>query len=579
MFAAEDARATALDSLLLHAWVVGSNKPQSNQIRNVDEVRLKQEDFEILGCLGQGQFGLIEAVKCRINGQIYAMKTIEKLSAIRAGPQLSLSLEKHIHRLSTGFKNPPAPQLLAAFQNETSLSLITTYAPCGSLWDRICSFSASGHTRLAEEEIKWWAAQMIQAIDWLHQLKYVHRDIKPHNFVITSTYHLLLTDFGSAAPLNPSINFNEPPFVHRKFCVLPIGSPDYIAPEVLVFAEQAALTAAQDLAGNKSASLQPEDIRGYDATVDWWSLGASIFEFAVGKTPFWAETIEQTYQQLMAFEGQLNYPSFVSMELQTLLQRRCRYASEIKNLSFFKGIHWEYLPKASSPIINNRPEVIDVFGLPSRNIESSDQFTFDHLLNLSCNSSMVSIASLADNDKRSQWCGWSYIPTPDSFLKQQFMIESHSTLEKPDAYMTPRQHRVSTSNTNSTPLSVNTIKHSLISHTKSRVLSEQQAFYELVQCVERSAKKRMSGQHQQLQEKRGISAATMLWRRSDLEQSKSQTPITTKNRTRHSPKSNTWHSKFALISLEQKHSAMLNNLNSLDTRLQDLQKLLQDENT
>jgi serine/threonine protein kinase len=142
------------------------------------------------------------------------MKTIEKGMAMRAGQvrtlpfsvtagtlpscfsspcastdsmqQLSLPLERHLHRLAQTFKTPSIPHLIAAFQSPDSLHLLTTYAACGTLWDRLCEMAPEldfGSSRggrnvrgkMREGEIKWWAAQMVQAIDWVHVAGYTHR--------------------------------------------------------------------------------------------------------------------------------------------------------------------------------------------------------------------------------------------------------------------------------------------------------------------------------------------------------------------------------------------------------------------
>ena len=109
---------------------------------------------------------------------------------MRAGPvsslfeqadeqQMNLPLERHIHILAP--ERNYAPEMRAAFQTDSSLHLLTTYAAYGSLWDRMCSLGntdreeTSHACRMAEDEIRWWTRQMIEAIDWLHNQGFVHR--------------------------------------------------------------------------------------------------------------------------------------------------------------------------------------------------------------------------------------------------------------------------------------------------------------------------------------------------------------------------------------------------------------------
>lgn len=116
-------------------------------------------------------------------------------------------------------------------------------------------------------------------------------DVKPQNFVITATSHLKLIDFGSAAPLQPPDAETHIQYVLKRYCLLPCGTVDYIAPEILDMYEAALV--ALDL----EESLKEEE--GYGKEVDWWSLGAMMFELTTGQAPFFADDISQTYLKIM----------------------------------------------------------------------------------------------------------------------------------------------------------------------------------------------------------------------------------------------------------------------------------------
>ena len=165
-----------------------------------------------------------------------------------------MSYERHIHQLASS--NSPVPSLIASFQAPTSITLVTDFAPCGSLWDRMCEMLPEPGLdtgKMPENEVRWWARQMVSAIAWLHGMGYAHRDIKPHNFLLLTDGRLWLTDFGSAAPARNGI-------VARKYCVLPAGTPDYVAPEVLKLAEDAMVEAAQSADESMDRTIRPSDL-------------------------------------------------------------------------------------------------------------------------------------------------------------------------------------------------------------------------------------------------------------------------------------------------------------------------------
>ena len=158
------------------------------------------------------------------------------------------------------------------------------YATCGSLWDLMArETSTSPVGTLDEKEAFWWTNQMVEAIAWVHAQGYAHRDVKPHNFLLYPNCRLKITDFGSAAPI---INEEIP----LEYCGLPVGTPDYIAPEILIQAE------------TLFASDNEHDLHPYTSAVDWWSLGVVLFELVVGSPPFFANTIAETYNKIKRYD-------------------------------------------------------------------------------------------------------------------------------------------------------------------------------------------------------------------------------------------------------------------------------------
>ncbi|KAG8874727.1 hypothetical protein FRB97_005685 [Tulasnella sp. 331] len=169
-----------------------------------------------------------------------------------------------------------------------------TYAEGGSLED-VLNCAVQGH--LPEKDMLWWIPQTVGAIAWCHSEGFIHRDIKPQNFVLTSSAHLKLIDFGSAAPLQPPDAMGVQ-VTAKKHCLMPCGTVDYIAPEILQICED--VLVAQDL--DDEMEMDGED-RGYGKEVDWWSLGAMIYEMACGQAPFFADDIGQTYEKIKSHQN------------------------------------------------------------------------------------------------------------------------------------------------------------------------------------------------------------------------------------------------------------------------------------
>jgi serine/threonine protein kinase len=121
------------------------------------------------------------------------------------------------------------------------------------------------------------------------------RDIKLHIFVLTPSAHILLIDFGSAAPLLPP-DGDGSRRISKRYCMVPCGTCDYISPEILQAHEEALVALEMSDDGHATKS---DGEHGYGLETDWWSLGAMLFEMAYGVAPFFAKDIRQTYLKIM----------------------------------------------------------------------------------------------------------------------------------------------------------------------------------------------------------------------------------------------------------------------------------------
>lgn len=185
-----------------------------------------------------------------------------------------------------------------------------TYAEGGNLWDVLESSPLDG--KVAEEDLEWWTPQIVSAVGWCHAQGFAHRDIKPHNFVLTRDAHLLLIDFGSAAPLLPEENESGRRGIAKKYCLVPCGTCDYVSPEILKAHEEALVALELEMEDEddfrtpkrRKGENDDEDslAEGYGQETDWWSTGAMLFEMAYGVAPFFAKDIRQTYLRIMDHE-------------------------------------------------------------------------------------------------------------------------------------------------------------------------------------------------------------------------------------------------------------------------------------
>ncbi|KAF1842470.1 Pkinase-domain-containing protein [Cucurbitaria berberidis CBS 394.84] len=274
------------------------------------------EDFEILKLIGKGTFGQVFQVRKRDTRRIYAMKVLSKKVIVQKKEVAHTLGERNILVRTAMADSAFIVGLKFSFQTPSDLYLVTDYMSGGELF-----WHLQREGRFQEARAKFYIAELILALQHLHDHNIVYRDLKPENILLDANGHIALCDFGlSKANLTENATTNT-------FC----GTTEYLAPEVLL------------------------DEHGYTKMVDFWSLGVLVFEMCCGWSPFYAEDTQQMYKNI-AF-GKVRFPrDALSTEgrnfVKGLLNRNPKHrlgatrdAEELKAHPFFSDVDWEALAK------------------------------------------------------------------------------------------------------------------------------------------------------------------------------------------------------------------------------------------
>jgi protein-serine/threonine kinase len=270
---------------------------------------LTLQDFKILKTIGKGSFGKVLLVQNTRNGKYLAMKILKKTFIKKSNQVFHTKTEREIlERIN----HPFIVRLQYAFQNSEKLFILTEYMQGGELY-----FHLRREGYFNENRSRFYACEIILALEYLHKNKIIYRDLKPENILLDKTGHVKLTDFG----LSKVITEADKDEKAYTLC----GTPEYLAPEIL-------------LEG------------GYDKAVDWWSLGTVIYEMLVGHSPLKENKNKldlETYKKPIEKHKNLSANAFdlVKMLLKVDPKERLgsgpRDAEEIKEHEFFKGVNWK----------------------------------------------------------------------------------------------------------------------------------------------------------------------------------------------------------------------------------------------
>uniref|UniRef100_A0A0E0FHC3 non-specific serine/threonine protein kinase n=1 Tax=Oryza nivara TaxID=4536 RepID=A0A0E0FHC3_ORYNI len=370
----------------LERQLESSQVPREQQInllkdlerKETEYMRLKRhkicvDDFELLTIIGRGAFGEVRLCREKTSSNIYAMKKLKKSDMVVRGQVEHVRAERN---LLAEVASHCIVKLYYSFQDSEYLYLIMEYLPGGDIMTLLMR-----EDTLTEHVARFYIAETILAIESIHKHNYIHRDIKPDNLLLDKNGHMKLSDFGLCKPIDCSklstLNEDEPmgddnlresmdidssfsettngrrwrsqheqlqhwQMNRRKLAFSTVGTPDYIAPEVLLK-------------------------KGYGMECDWWSLGAIMYEMLVGYPPFYSDDPITTCRKIVHWRNHLKFPedSKVSPEARDLI---CRLlcdvdhrigsagADQIKAHPWFRGVAWEKLYEMEAAF---KPQVND----------------------------------------------------------------------------------------------------------------------------------------------------------------------------------------------------------------------------
>ncbi|EXJ89581.1 AGC/PKA protein kinase [Capronia epimyces CBS 606.96] len=267
-------------------------------------------DFTIQRTLGTGSFGRVHLVQSKHNQRFYAIKVLKKAQVVKM-KQIEHTNDER--RMLQRVKHPFLITLWGTFQDSKNLYMVMDFIEGGELFSLLRKSQ-----RFPNPVAKFYAAEVTLALEYLHAQNIIYRDLKPENLLLDRHGHIKITDFGFA---------KDVPDITWTLC----GTPDYLAPEVVAS-------------------------KGYNKSVDWWSLGILIFEMLCGFTPFWdGGSPVKIYENIL--KGRVKYPPYIHHDAQDLLVQLITNdltkrlgnlhggPADIKNHPWFAEVTWERLLK------------------------------------------------------------------------------------------------------------------------------------------------------------------------------------------------------------------------------------------
>ena len=206
-----------------------------------ETTKCKIKELSVLGKIGKGSFGEVFLVEHQATREQYALK---QMTREKEGSETKKLQDSEWHLMSA-IQCPFVVKLFDHWEDEDKVFLLMEYLPGGDLFVLLNKMG-----RMSEEQAKFYIAQIVLALEHLHNLDIIYRDLKPENILLDSSGYIKIIDFGFAKQTETG-----------KRCVTLCGTPEYLAPEVFLG-------------------------RGYTSAVDFWALGILTWELVAGTAPW-----------------------------------------------------------------------------------------------------------------------------------------------------------------------------------------------------------------------------------------------------------------------------------------------------
>ncbi|KAF7038844.1 hypothetical protein CFC21_048954 [Triticum aestivum] len=282
-------------------------------------------DFELGKIYGVGSYSKVVRARKKDTGNVYALKIMDKKFITKENKISYVKMERIV---LDQLDHPGVIRLFFTFQDTYSLYMALESCEGGELFDQIVRKG-----RLSEDEARFYAAEIVDILEYLHSVGLIHRDVKPENLLLTSDGHIKIADFGSVKPTVDTPIKVLPNSTNERACTF-VGTAAYVPPEVL--------NSAPATFGN-----------------DLWALGCTLFQMLSGSSPFKDASEWLIFQRIIARD--LRFPEFFSDEARDLIDKLLDvdptkrpgagpdgYAS-LKKHPFFRGIDWKNIRKTRAP--------------------------------------------------------------------------------------------------------------------------------------------------------------------------------------------------------------------------------------
>jgi serine/threonine protein kinase len=279
-----------------------------------DAKKMSVDDFRKIKVIGKGGFGRVLLVEKKDTKKVYAMKVLKKGVIAARGEIEHTRTEKSV---LSKLDHPFLAKLHWSFQTDENLYFIMDFINGGELFHHL-----SIEKRFSDDRARFYAAEIVSGMEYLHSHGVIYRDLKPENLLLSQKGHIIMTDFGLSKE-----GLHAEDARTATFC----GTPEYLAPEI----------------------IKGED---YTKSIDWWSVGTLIYEMLTGLPPFYTDDEENMYHKIMTAEIDFGKPVFTE-EAKDIIRKflnrdpeqRLQDSQEIKAHPWFRGLDWVKLEKTRNP--------------------------------------------------------------------------------------------------------------------------------------------------------------------------------------------------------------------------------------